>query len=355
MPCEDRKAFAIARPGSFGVKVGGMGPVNAGPVTWARGDIHGFSSASRRRMLVKLSALDWSAQPCYFVTLTWHNEWGDWQDWKAKLRAFRARLQRACPWFAAAVWKQEFQTRGAPHYHLAVFAKHDINLPLFRRWVAIAWNAICAPGDMAHLQAATNVKRATNTQGQPIARLMQYLGKYMAKAQTPVDAESGEIIATGRCWGVWNEAGLPWGAWEAYEMSLADYATLTRRIRRWGQASRYLGRITAQWSGFLVLGDGPNLVAQLFRGLDIRKVDHDASEGSAATESDGGVRPSDERLADGLRANGGSERIAGLRPEPERPASATAVSVGGGQRSERQPDSDRVGGVDVHCAVETRG
>jgi len=88
----------------------------------------------------------------------------------------------------------------------------------------------------------------------------------LAKEQVAVDTATGEVIQTGRVWGVWRD--LPTG--ESVELSMGRdaFVTLTRRLRRWGRHSHYLGRLTASWWGFLVLGD-LDVLLRLMRGLDV--------------------------------------------------------------------------------------
>jgi len=265
---------AVMRPCGLGVKVRSVGPDSTSrDVSWTRGTVRGFSAASRRRMMGKLASIEWDAMPCYFVTLTYHLEWGRWKDWKRQLRTFRKRLERTYPTFAAAVWKLEAQRRGAPHFHVAAFFVREVHLPTFRAWVSSTWNTIIG-GSAAHLRAGTQVKPTRNTSGPGVTKLMGYLGKYLAKRQGSfVDPHTGEVLETGRIWGLWNQDAMPWGELVAFDLCWQDYLTLTRRLRRWGQQSRYLSKLTGQWRGFLVLGDSGQLW-QLLRGLDTQRVEH---------------------------------------------------------------------------------
>jgi len=261
-----REVVAVLKPAGLGVKqrfTTGARPAEPG----VRGVVAGFSQASRRRMLAKLSGLDWATGAIYLTTLTYHDDWGDWTAWKTDLRTWQKRLLRAYgPLLAGAIWRLEFQKRGAPHFHLALFwGERAPDLARFRQWVSKSWNEVAARGDLAHLAAGTQVIPARNTSGSQMQRLMMYLGKYLCKTGRLVDAETGEIMQTGRIWGIWGR--LPTGAWAGYTMSEAAFVELTRRIRRWGRGSHYLSCITPKWAGFLVLGDG-ELLAQLLRGLD---------------------------------------------------------------------------------------
>jgi hypothetical protein len=264
-------AVAVLRHSGLAVKRHQVGPPKVMPEHGKRGIISGFSRSSRRRMFGKLSRAKWDACPAVFVTLTYHDTWPDAEGQKQQLRAWKARLLRS-PWgrlFGGACWRLEWQKRGAPHYHIVVFFTAMPSLTEFRAWCSKAWNAIVAPGDLAHLRAGTNCRLARNTSGGPLGKLMQYLGKYLAKQGKAVDPGTGEVLATGRIWGVWGR--LPGSdEWTAYTMTGRAFVELTRRIRRWGQGAHYTGSITAQWQGFLILGDG-RLLARLLRGLDIQE------------------------------------------------------------------------------------
>lgn len=250
-----------------------------------RGAIHGFSKASMRRMLQILFLIDWSSAPAFWVTLTYHFAPGltvsggesvsdscsrpcsaapagltqsyiaheQLRAWKERLyRKFGSRLQ-------AGVWKLEYQERGVIHWHVYLFWKRAPRIEAFRAWNDVAWNEISAPWDSVALRGSCSVERVRNTSGPQVAKLMRYLVKYLGKGFTCDEP-------TGRCWGRWGE--LP-------ELVLAylhlDWPALVgycRRLRKWGRSSRYLSGISPGWGGFLVLGDGWQ-VMELMRGLGV--------------------------------------------------------------------------------------
>jgi hypothetical protein len=93
-----------------------------------RGDIRGFSDASRRRMLDLMAKIELSQVPL-FVTLTYPDTFPLYsEEFKRHLEVFCARLQRRWP-EASVIWKLEFKERRsgenkgrvAPHYHLFVY------------------------------------------------------------------------------------------------------------------------------------------------------------------------------------------------------------------------------------------
>lgn len=232
-----------------------------------RGVIRGFSRASRRRMVDKLMGVDWQgiasadkhAQRgrAMFITLTYPAAWPeDRRVWKSHLQAFRKRVERWSP-FEGAVWKQEPQQRGAPHYHILVVFRDEQLLPLIRDWVSRSWFEVVGSEDPAHLAAGTNVQVVYGKPG----RLMCYLAKYLGK-EWDRDSEGDE---TGRVWGVWGE--LPRGPIVSVTFrSRQDWIEFIRRVRRWGRGSCYLSKLTASWGSFRVYGDGVSLSC-LSRGL----------------------------------------------------------------------------------------
>lgn len=280
-------AYVVVYPAGIAVKVGGQ-PLPGATVEKQeakRGVIRGFSRASRRRLLHLLASIDWSCKAATTVTLTYPGEgWRgsspdapadcldapavvevprqrDWVLWKYHLARFHLELRRR--WgkaYAGAIWKLEFQKRGAPHYHLVIFWNERPQLELLRLWLSRAWYEIVGSGDLRHLKAGTRLDAVYGTHGKQVGQLMGYLSKYLGKVWNDGDQE------TGRIWGCWED--VPTRQVAAYALDRAGYVQLTRRIRGWGKRKgRYLKRITANWRGFLVLGD-QELLIQLMRGID---------------------------------------------------------------------------------------
>ena len=185
-----RLAFG-AGPG----RTGGGGP---------RGEVTEFSKASRRRLLRLLNSInrDESSLP-FFVTLTYHKAWPkDRHGRKAHLDAFRKRLERHYGAFAA-VWRLEFQRRGAPHYHLLVWlpvVSASAGIGTLRERVAWHWNAVADPENVQHWQAGTSVEVPRSWRG-----VNSYAAKYMGKLEQLQEGAS----SVGRFWGVWRRGMLP--------------------------------------------------------------------------------------------------------------------------------------------------
>ncbi len=198
-----------------------------------RGRVREFSAKSR--LGLQLLAADLQAvvrKPDLMVTLTYPGEWRSvTTDWtcrceategcsdvpcicdfspsgkvcKAHLRAFRERLARhfkelGLSWWGS-LWFLEFQTRGAPHFHLLLFGFGFSLLELsdIQRWCSRAWSQIVNHSDpeeyRKHRAAGTRVEHCR-------AEHFGYALKYAAKLeQKSVPLEFSDI---GRFWGIWN-------------------------------------------------------------------------------------------------------------------------------------------------------
>lgn len=238
----------VGRPGRLVVAVGGGVVQLAGrrPATIARtskrrGQVTAFSAKSRRRLmrlLRSVNQLQLQGLPV-FLTLTYPAEWdGDPARWKRDLDVFLKRLGRRWP-AASAVWKLEFQRRGAPHFHLLVFGVQS--LP--RDWVAQVWYEVVNSQDMSHLLAGTRVERVRSWRG-----VMSYAAKYMGKAG---QAPGGQLV--GRFWGVYNRAALPVTLAEAV-LAFGEFYQLRRILRRYAEKQGRAVRLN-QWDGLTVFLD----------------------------------------------------------------------------------------------------
>lgn len=204
--------------------------------------VRGWSAKSRSRMIRRLAELDYgpiieAARPQAMVTLTLPANWlgtaPDGATFKSLLRALRWRYERAFgPW--AAIWKLEFQRRGAPHIHMhcappflapkgwcprgcdVVSEDHQHT---FREWLAWTWATLCIPpapwawtpdAFADHLRVHLHPTVVDIREGQRCSdprRLAVYFSKhgvFSAKDyQHDVPAEWG-AAGPGRFWGYWH-------------------------------------------------------------------------------------------------------------------------------------------------------
>jgi hypothetical protein len=157
-----------------------------------------------------------------FFTLTYPGSWPrDPEVWKKHLRAFRGRMERKHGKFPA-VWRLEFQRRGAPHFHLLVFL--DVAPSALREFVSSSWYGVVGSGDQGHLKAGTQVVGVDSWR-----RVRNYAVKYLGKIeQQAIDPER----PPGRFWGYWNKALFPVVA-EQYQLTLDQFFRLRRVLRRY--------------------------------------------------------------------------------------------------------------------------
>lgn len=195
-----------------------------------RGKITLFSRASRRRLMQTIAKTKKSALPV-FITLTYPGEWSkDAKRWKRDLRVFWMRLERRFP-HISAVWKLEFQKRGAPHYHLLVWGAEYAPLLL---QVGRLWYEVVGSGDERHLLAGTRVEKVRDWRG-----VMSYASKYLGK----LEVSTSEV---GRFWGVMNSEFIPWADLVTCSLTDKEAYNFIRLLRRFmGIRSRAYKSLTA--------------------------------------------------------------------------------------------------------------
>lgn len=267
-----------------------------------RGSIVEWSRKSRARMTRRIAQLDYAAWDAAvagregwtwgMVTLTYPGDWAPLvptgEAGKRQLRAFRDAVRHEWgPAAAWALWKLEFQRRGAPHFHLLMRIP-----PLTSRgegyeaWLSRTWARIVrrdaarhghlmGPAEHArHLAAGTGVdysRRMTDPR-----RIGVYFAKHSAKALD--DKEYQHVVpglwldsgGAGRFWGVW---GVPY-ATRYLEVEPDEAVAVRRALRRVLRARTArrvwtLGSSGAMTGGTVVVNDGPALVSQLARYLAI--------------------------------------------------------------------------------------
>ena len=187
-----------------------------------RGLVSGFSQASQRRLRDKLIRVDWNAwagvknapfAPSIFLTLTYPDTYPDfWTDYKNHLRMFQKRIVRVFEKRGvsiSAVWKLEYQDRGAPHFHCILFfhgrnSPHSVRIALLARWCRIAWSEIADNGSSgsAHEKYGADIIGLYSDGSS--SKIMNYILKYLGK-DSFVPSDNDGVIQTGRMWGIWNK------------------------------------------------------------------------------------------------------------------------------------------------------
>ena len=249
-----------------------------------RSEIYGRSSQSNRRLMNKLSRID--IEPvaaldekqrytrALFVTLTYPSEYPAWRESKENLRVWRERLLRKYGQFDWALWIQEFQRRGALHYHLILTFSSEIDRAEFIEWLSKSWYEVVGSGDEKHLRAGTQAVALHLGAGK--GSLMSYLSKELSKGKGKsyqcrhIDHETGEVMPTGRTWGFWYEERVPYVLIAVATIAgLANWEAFKQRVSDSFKDSKYLSGVADlyEWYGALLYGDGLELLDLLLTGI----------------------------------------------------------------------------------------
>jgi hypothetical protein len=169
-----------------------------------RGIIRVFSRGSRLRLMRFMARLKTRKIRASFITLTFTEIVSNARA-KTVFKRFAMRLRRAYP-MASAVWRMEFQERGAIHFHLLCF-----KLPFWaQRELQKTWEACTEEStSIAHIKLVHGARS-----------IMSYIAKYIAKVddRDPTSLEDdtyqhgeGGDRRSGRFWGYHNKELLPLG------------------------------------------------------------------------------------------------------------------------------------------------
>ena len=188
-----------------------------------RGAIESWSRKSRSTMVRHLATLDYSpwleltsdGWAVVMITLTYPGSWQELVPGStiavAHLRAFRARLTRALGQPPLAIWKREFQRRGAPHVHLLIALPLTIGDTSVYQWVSRAWYEVVKSNDPRHLAAGTGIDWAEGRRAIDPVRVARYFsghaapsGKSRKEYQNLAPNLWLENKDVGRFWGVWG-------------------------------------------------------------------------------------------------------------------------------------------------------
>jgi len=186
-------------------------------------------------MVQRLAALDWShiiapsdGYRAAMVTLTYPGDWlavcPSARTAKRQLKAFRSAHTRRWGAFPA-VWKLEFQRRGAPHFHLYMPVPMGIHTwtvqggdnhersGMYCDWLSQTWARIVGAQGIErqmHEHAGTGVDLAEAGRMTDPKRIAVYFTGHQAKIsgskrhQHQPPSEWLEVGGTGRWWGVWT-------------------------------------------------------------------------------------------------------------------------------------------------------
>jgi hypothetical protein len=219
----------------------------------AKSQITEWSRKSRANMVAVLATLDYSPMltdgltiPA-MLTLTYPNDWEtvapDGSAAQRHLNLFRKRFERKYspdkPMMA--LWKMEFQRRGAPHFHLFMVPPAD---PDFMSWVSETWADVVAHPDAEerrkHVLAGTGLDYSPGLRSTDVKRLSTYFAKHNSSNYSSSKEyqnrppqlwlDAGKI---GRFWGRWGLSPLV----AKVEVSHEDAIYASRLLRRWAKAN----------------------------------------------------------------------------------------------------------------------
>ena len=213
-----------------------------------------FSARSRVRLLKLVSRLDISKEKYpVFITLTFAQKYPSPQQAKEYMRLFVRKLNRRSSREVSAIWRLEFQERGAPHFHLIVFGMDYIKKEL----VSELW------GDTISKEYWDDGERPpfTRIEGvQQHRKLIYYVSKYVAKADPKPEGQGSACgfnsvlysDAIGRFWGIIKRNILP----------MAEIKRIVKEFGHWFDELRKLCKEFYPWindeaSGFHVYMDKP--------------------------------------------------------------------------------------------------
>lgn len=206
-----------------------------------RGACKGFSDDSRRRLVYKLAQLSLGGLHVYFVTLTYPAVYAsDWQVWKNDLDNFRKAIERRFSQADGVIWREEFQKRGAPHFHLILVCSKPLP-SLAKAIVSQIWARVVQEGYISsggeyeaysehfqkHKRVGTQVKQMDGRKA-----IKCYVSKYIAKCE-----DNTRPTEWGRSWGVWNMNGeLDFSPVEQITLDYKQGVIFKRLVRRWLKA-----------------------------------------------------------------------------------------------------------------------
>lgn len=232
-------------------------------------------------MLRRLAELDY--EPLYeearrtggklaMVTLTLPTDWERFAPGpdavQRYLAAFRRRWERAVgP--AIAIWKLEFQRRGAPHIHLLMACPPVVDDEPFAAWLSRRWYEVVGSGDPGHLAAGTAVGRLTPRHLSEAMALATYFAKWEHRGHQHGVPELWWNAVRFRWWGYWRLKPFV----QTVIIARAEARDVRRAMRHLHRqqhpgAKRVLcgSRGRDLLGGFLLTPNGPRLAGQLLPG-----------------------------------------------------------------------------------------
>ena len=234
-----------------------------------RGKIYGFSRASRRRLTDRLMRVPWNdvaetdkhskSSRGFLITLTYPKEFPqDSSTYHKHLDNFRRALSHVKQGRYGAIWRLEYQKRGAPHYHVLLVLQDCTDLARLSVWVKRVWFRIVGTNDVNHRAWGADV-RVLHRRPESPGAMMGYLIKYLGK-------EDRTEYPTGRCWGGWGELASVVRVAVVF-VTYESWVEFCRRVRGWGSWSGYLKKLREP-AGIRLFVNGEAWLRRICTGID---------------------------------------------------------------------------------------
>lgn len=205
----------------------GVGGGNPNPPK--RGAVTGWTPGAVRRHTAWLYSIDAPALDGigYAFTLTMRDTPASGDDWQALRKSWEMRVRRI-PGLIRLHWVVEWQRRGTPHLHAAVYFASPV--PEVAARVVFAWMGVA--GQYGAQLQAQHFNGISGSLG-----WLQYLSKHAARGVKHYQRQGRPSgwESTGRLWGKGGE----WPADEPmrYDLDMAGYHRYRRLVRSWRIAS----------------------------------------------------------------------------------------------------------------------
>lgn len=184
-----------------------------------RGRVRGLSGKSRMRLiriLAQVSRMD----EAVFVTLTYREFTEDFECWKSDIHRWVCSLRHRYP-DVCGVWRLEFQSRGAAHFHLLLWGCVAPDIEELERDMSRRWCRATRDLSPAHSEHGCKVIAVSDYRACAF-----YVSVYQSK-----DCQDRRDIVTGRPWGVWGRCRLGLEPSESLGFHRGDFVLYRRALR----------------------------------------------------------------------------------------------------------------------------
>lgn len=210
-----------------------------------------WSPKSRANMVARFSTLDYfplvsnELQRPAMITLTYPDKWElvapTGQHAKRHLLAMKKRYERKFKTPLYALWKTEYQSRGAVHFHLLCAPP---NTPVFRKWLSETWADIVdhplAEEKARHVLSGVHVSYDDKYAGFDSRSISVYFSKHAAPNRGSKEYQNQppqlwkDEASIGRFWGYFGLKPLVW----KIPISYREAVSISRALRRFSSRGR---------------------------------------------------------------------------------------------------------------------